>query len=106
MKTLYPITSLFLILSIGCSDSVKQAEIEAKQVEERQRSMQLMQETFLAASICLRPVPIPPLVVTDILCSPCREAERSDPVLTPGNNVELAASGRRTEGELERPTDN
>ena len=106
MKTHYPIKSLFLILFVGCTSSVEQAEIEAKHNEERQRCLQLMQETFIAASSCLRPVPMAPLVVTDILCNPCREAENSNRLLTLKDSVELAASARRTEGELDHAADN
>ena len=106
MKTHYSITSLFLILSAGCTCSVEQAEIEAKQNEERQRSIQVMQDTFIAASNSLQPVPMPPLVVTNILFNPYREAGRSNRLLTPKNEVELTASGSRTEGELVHSTDN
>lgn len=106
MKTHYPIKSLFLILFVGCTSSVEQAEIEAKHNEERQRCLQLMQETFIAASSCLRPVPMAPLVVTDILCNPCREAERSNRLSTLKDKGELAASARRTEGELDYAADN
>ena len=101
MKTHSRITSLFLILSVGCTCSVEQAEFEAKQIEERQRSNQLMQDTFNAASNCLRLVPIPPLVVTDILCNPCRGSELSNRLLTPNDKVELAASESRMEGDLD-----
>ena len=106
MKTHYPIAGLFLILSVGCSSSVDQAEIEAKQDEERQRSIQLMQDTFIAASNSLQAVPMVPLVVTNILCNPCREAERSSRLSTPNNEVELAASGRCIEGELDHSAHN
>lgn len=105
MKTYYPITSLILILSVGCSNSAEQAEIEAQQNEERQRSIQVMQDTFIAASSCLRPVPMAPLVVTDILCNPCLDAEHSDRMVSRKDKVELAASGCRTEGELDHLTD-
>ena len=100
MKTHYPIKSLFLILSVGCTSAVEQAEIEAKQNEERQRCLQLMHETFIAASSCLRPVLMAPLVVTDILCNPCRDGEHSNRFITQKSDIELAASRRPTEGEL------
>jgi len=106
MKTYYPITGLFLILSVGCSNSAEQAENEAKENEERQRSIQLMQETFIAASNCLQAVPMAPLVVTNLLCNPSREAELANRLLTPNDKVELAASGSRTVGELDHSTDN
>jgi hypothetical protein len=106
MKTQYPITSLILILSVGCSDFTEKAENEPKQNEVRQRSIQAMQETFIAASNSLQAVPMAPLVVTNILCSPFREAENSNRFLTPKNGVELAASGSCTEVELDQPTDN
>ena len=106
MKTRYPITSLLLILSVGCSSSVEQAQIEAKQNEERQRSIQVMQDTFIAASNSLRLVPMVPLVVTDILCNPCREVGRSNGLLTPNDKVELVASGSHTEREFDHHTDN
>ena len=106
MKTRYPITSLLLILSVGCSDSAEQAENKAKQNEEREHSIQAMQDTFIAASNSLQPVPMPPLVVTNILCNPYREAGRSNRLLTPKNELELTASGSRTEGELVHSTDN
>lgn len=104
MKTHYPITGLFLILSVGCTSSVEQAEIEAKKNEERQRSVQVMQDTFIVASSCLRAVPMAPLVVTDILCNPCRDAEHSNRLVTQKTNMELPASGSRTEGELDHLT--
>ena len=106
MKTHYPITSLILILSVGCSNSAEQAEIEAKQDEERQRSIQLMQDTFIAASNSLQAVPMAPLVVTNILFNPCRAAERSNRLLTLKNEVELTASDCRVEGELDHLADN
>jgi len=106
MKTYYPITGLFLILSVGCSNSAEQAENEAKENEERQRSIQLMQETFIAASNSLQAVPMVPFVVTNILCNPCGETERGDRLLAPKDKVELAASGSRTETELDHSTDN
>lgn len=49
MKTHYPIKSLFLILSVECTSSLEQAEIEAKQNEERQRCLQVMQALRAAA---------------------------------------------------------
>lgn len=106
MKTQDSIAGLFLIFSVGCSCSVKQAEVEAKQNEERQRSLQAMQDTFIAASNSLRLVPMAPLVVTDILSSPFREAESSNRLLTPNNEVEIVASEGRTEGELDHVADN
>jgi hypothetical protein len=106
MKTHSSITSLFLILSAGCTCSVEQAEIEAKQNEERQRSLQAMQDTFIAASNSLQAITMPPLVVTNILCNPYREAEHSNRVLTPKNEMELTASGSRIEGKLDHLADN
>jgi hypothetical protein len=106
MKTHDSITGLFLILSVGCSCSVEQAEIEANQDEERQLSLQVMQDTFIAASNSLQAVPMAPLVVTSILCNPFREAESPNRVMTPKDEVGLAASRGRTEGELEHLTDN
>lgn len=106
MKIHTPLTSLFLLLSVGYSYSVEQTEFEAKQIEERQRSIQAMHDTFLAASNCLGPVPMAPLVVTNILCNPFWEAESSNRLLTPKHEVELAVSGSLTEGELDHSTDN
>ena len=106
MKTHYPITSLFLILSVGCSCSVEQAEFEANQNEEQQPSIQVMRDTFIAASNRLQAVPMAPLVVTSILCNPFLEAESSNRLLTPRDEVEVAASESRTEGELAPVADN
>ncbi len=106
MKTHSRITSLFLILSVGCTCSVEQAEFEAKQNEERQLSIQVMQDAFIVASNSLQAVPMVPLVVTNILCNPCRGVGRSNRLLTPNDKVELVASESHTEREFDHQTDN
>ena len=101
MKTHYPVAGLFLILSFGCSDCSEQVKIEPKQNEEVQLGLQAMHETFVAASNCLRPVPMPPLMVTDILGNPCPDAEYCNRIVTLNDNVEITAAGIRTNGDLE-----
>ena len=101
MKTQYSVAGLFLILFAGCSDCAEQVKIDALQDEERQLSLQAMHETFVAASSCLRPVPMAPLVVTDVLCNPCLDAEYCNRMMTLNDTVEITAAGNRTDGELE-----
>lgn len=101
MKTQYSVAGLFLILSVGCSDCSEDVKIDAIQDEERQLSLRAMHETFIAASSCLRPVPMPPLVVTDILGNPCPDAEYCNRMMTLNDNLEITTAGIRTDGELE-----
>ena len=113
MKMHYPITSFLLMLSAGCSEIAEQKEKEAvraatelQQLQELQCQAHVMQSAFIAASHSLQLVPMVPLVMADILCQQCREAESSSRVSTRKNNVEITKSDLGIEEEQDHPADN